>query len=88
LSVPVDAKVAEGDMLGFSISEDTGIGFSTGNLIPYCHLEYETSSKGMDDGTVLLEQGSGQNSPRGLDGRTSPVQVRKGKAVKFFSTVV
>lgn len=41
-----------------------------------------------EDDMILLQQGSGQNSLRGLDGKTSPVYVRSGRGLKSFATIV
>ncbi|CAK7229512.1 hypothetical protein SBRCBS47491_007272 [Sporothrix bragantina] len=87
--VPLNATVQAGQMLGFAFGEAGGTGaFNLGNFIPYCHLEYDTSGHGSESkGQVLLQQGSGQNSFRGIRGTTSPVTVRHGKGIKFFATV-
>ena len=80
----ITANVQVGDHLGFSI---TGPDFS-----PYCHLEYDTQKfpGGIGHQKVgkLFAQGMGQNSWRGLQGKTSVVYERVGKAIKFFATVV
>jgi hypothetical protein len=59
-------------------------------LSPYCHLEYNLTT-GRDasqtGAMVLLEQGAGQNSARGLDGRTSPVTPRAQRGMKFYTVV-
>lgn len=70
-----NATVHAGQHLGFSI---TGPDFA-----PYCHLEYNNQ----DPSKVLLQQGQGQNSARGLDGKTRPVYLRSGKGVKFLAVV-
>jgi hypothetical protein len=78
-SVPTNAslsQVSKGDHLGFSISGQ--------DIAPYCHLEYDTPAHSSH---VLLEQGAGQNSWRGLSGKVSPVSVRQGKGIKFFATI-
>lgn len=69
------AAVQPGDNLGLAIS---GADFA-----PYCHLEYET---GRDSSVKLYQRGAGQNSWRGLSGKTSVVYERIGKGVKFFAT--
>lgn len=53
------------------------------NFAPYCHLEYQTTP---GSGKRLFQQGYGQYSLRGLQGKTSPVYERVGKSVKFFAT--
>lgn len=90
MSVPLNVTVAEGDNLGFSIAETTFDGSPTGftSLIPYCHLEYQTNLTSAPEGQRTFQQGSGQNSFRGLQGNISPIQERSGVGVKFFSTVV
>jgi hypothetical protein len=80
----INANVIVGDHLGFSIS---GPDFS-----PYCHLEYDTKLYargigGQDSGKLFVQE-AGQNSWRGLDGKTSAVYEREGKGVKFFAKVV
>ncbi|KAI4753143.1 Arabinanase/levansucrase/invertase [Aureobasidium sp. EXF-3400] len=79
VTVPVttNATVAKGELLGLSIS---GADYS-----PWCHLEYETSS---GCGFKLYQQGNGQYSWRGLQGKNPPVYERQGKSVKFFATYV
>lgn len=76
VSVPVssNATVNKGDLLGLAIS---GADFS-----PWCHMEYSTAA---GSGFRLFQQGEGQNSWRGLAGKTSPVYERVGKSVKFFA---
>ena len=76
-TVPVtsNATVAKGDLLGIAIA---GQDFS-----PYCHLEYDSSA---DASKVLYQRGAGQNSWRGLNGKTSILYKRIGKSVKFFTT--
>jgi len=74
--VHVNATVAAGDNLGFS--------FAGEDFAPYCHLEAPQS----DDEHVLLQQGQGQNSWRGLKGNISPVYIRKGKEMKWVAIVV
>lgn len=92
MQVPLNATVAQGDQLGFYIAEGTSeSGQSSPNLIPYCHLEYNTgasNSSATPQGQVTFQQGAGQNSLRGLQMNLSPIQVRQGKGVKFFTTVV
>ncbi|KAH0344649.1 Arabinanase/levansucrase/invertase, partial [Aureobasidium melanogenum] len=77
VTVPVttNATVTEGELLGLSIS---GADYS-----PWCHLEYDTSS---GCGFRLFQQGNGQYSWRGLQGKNPPVYERLGKSVKFFAT--
>jgi len=53
------------------------------DFAPYCHLEFDTGS---NTSFVLYQRGAGQNSWRGLNGKTSPVYERVGKSVKFFAT--
>jgi hypothetical protein len=79
VSVPIthNATVTKGELLGLSIS---GADFS-----PWCHLEYETTG---DCGFKLFQQGNGQYSWRGLQGKNAPVYERLGKSVKFFATYV
>ncbi|KAL1889757.1 hypothetical protein Sste5346_008745 [Sporothrix stenoceras] len=91
-TVTLNATVTAGDMLGFSISEAAAPGsFSFANFVPFCHLEYDMHSAceagDSAQGQVLFEQASGQNSLRGLHGNLSPVTIRQGKGIKFFSTV-
>ncbi|KAK4550273.1 hypothetical protein LTR36_003240 [Oleoguttula mirabilis] len=76
-SVPItsNATVSAGDLLGLSISGS--------DFAPYCHLEFDV---GEQSGFKLLQRGAGQNSLRGLKGKTSPVYERIGKSVKFFAT--
>lgn len=95
MQVPLNTTVAQGDQLGFYIAEAAAAGAVPGtgpaNLIPFCHLEYDISAvngPAAPPGQVAFEQGSGQNSLRGLQANLSPVQVRAGKGIKFFSTVV
>ncbi|KAJ4395796.1 hypothetical protein N0V93_000010 [Gnomoniopsis smithogilvyi] len=91
MQVPLNATVAQGDQLGFFISEGTNAaGVSSPNLIPYCHLEYNVGAANgsvAPQGQFVFQQGAGQNSLRGLQMNLSPVQVREGKGIKFFSTV-
>jgi hypothetical protein len=47
---------------------------------------YSTGAKNQIPGKLLV-QGAGQNSWRGLNGKTSVVYERPGKAVKFFAKV-
>ncbi|CAJ2500892.1 Uu.00g037450.m01.CDS01 [Anthostomella pinea] len=77
-SVPItsNATVGKGDLLGLAI---TGPDFA-----PYCHLEYDTAKNSSD--FVLYQRGAGQNSWRGLQGKTSVVYERVGKSVKMFAT--
>lgn len=77
VSVPVttNATVSKGELLGLFIS---GADYS-----PWCHLEFETE-KGC--GYRLFQQGQGQYSWRGLQGKNPPVYERRGKSVKFFAT--
>jgi hypothetical protein len=74
--------VRAGDHLGFSISGS--------DFAPYCHLEYDTKrypgdSKGQTP--RLFAQGAGQNSWRGIDGKTSVVYEREGRGIKFSAKV-
>lgn len=97
-SVMLNATVSQGDMLGVSIGEAFTGGFNTGNnFTPYCHLEYDmagASEMGVheaDSGMVLIQQGSGQTSPRGMtaDGKpVPPVEIREGRGIKFLAMVV
>jgi hypothetical protein len=77
VTVPVttNTTVSKGDLLGLSIS---GADYS-----PWCHLEYDTEEK---CGFRLFQQGNGQYSWRGLQGKNPPVYERLGKSVKFFAT--
>ncbi|KAH0282459.1 Arabinanase/levansucrase/invertase, partial [Aureobasidium sp. EXF-3399] len=77
VTVPVtsNATVAKGELLGLSIS---GADYS-----PWCHLESDTAN---GRGFKLYQQGQGQYSWRGLQGRNPPVYERQGKSVKFFAT--
>ncbi|KAG9517633.1 Arabinanase/levansucrase/invertase, partial [Aureobasidium melanogenum] len=77
VTVPVttNATVSKGELLGLSIS---GADYS-----PWCHLEYDTEEK---CGFRLFQQGNGQYSWRGLQGKNPPVYERLGKSVKFFAT--
>lgn len=95
MQVPLNTTVAQGDQLGFFIGEATASatsGMAAPNLVPYCHLEYNTgAANGSATGTqgqFAFQQGAGQNSLRGLQMNLSPVAVREGKGIKFFSTVV
>ena len=72
--VSLNSPVSQGDKLGFSIA---GADFA-----PYCHLETAA-----DGAKVLYQQGQGQYSWRGLQGTTSPVYQRTGRAVKFYATI-
>jgi hypothetical protein len=85
VSIYLNAAVKQGDMLGFSFGNyyPSGEFISGGDLSPYCHLEYPTNGTAQ----ILLEQGAGQNSARGIDGKTSPVVPRTGKGMKFYSIV-
>jgi hypothetical protein len=79
----INATVQVGDQLGFSISGP--------DFAPYCHLEYNTKMypggvRGHDPGKLFV-QGTGQNSWRGMDGKTSVIYEREGKGIKFFATV-
>ena len=74
VNVTSNATVAAGDLLGLAIAGQ--------DFAPYCHLEYDT---GNDRSRVLYQRGAGQNSWRGLAGRTSIVYERLGKSVKFFA---
>jgi hypothetical protein len=83
VTVPLNSSVKTGDHLALSISGP--------DFAPYCHLEYDTktysvANKEQAPGKLLM-QGSGQNSWRGIDGRTTVVYERAGKSVKFFATV-
>ncbi|KAJ9615591.1 hypothetical protein H2200_001666 [Cladophialophora chaetospira] len=75
-SVFLNASVTKGDKLGVQISGS--------DFAPYCHLEYDVPV-GSDQ--VLLQQGAGQNSWRGLNGKKSVIYQRVGKAVKTFTVV-
>ncbi|KAF3760895.1 hypothetical protein M406DRAFT_73354 [Cryphonectria parasitica EP155] len=93
MKVPLNTTVAKGDNLGFYITEaGSSTPGSSSNLVPFCHLEYKAGAcngtSKMPSGQVAFQQGSGQNSFRGLQGNLSPVQARHGKGIKFFSTVV
>ncbi|KAF2761470.1 hypothetical protein EJ05DRAFT_473967 [Pseudovirgaria hyperparasitica] len=90
-TVSVNRAVKKGDMLGFSFGEKNVLGFGLGNYIPYCHLEYDLNAVEQQcdlQQPVLIEQGSGQNSPRGLNGMESPIKVRNGKGMKFHANIV
>lgn len=71
--VTANATVSKGDLLGLAISGS--------DFAPYCHIEFDT---GGDSTYLLYQRGSGQNSWRGLQGKTSPVYQRVGRSVKFF----
>jgi len=75
--------VRAGDHLGFSISGP--------DFAPYCHLEYDTKrypGVGKDQTAArLFAQGAGQNSWRGIDGKTSVVYEREGRGIKFSAKV-
>ena len=75
-TIPVtsNSTVKAGDLLGLAI---VGQDFA-----PYCHLEYDATG---DQSRVLYQRGAGQNSWRGLKGRTSPLYKRDGKGVKVFA---
>lgn len=94
MQVPLNTTVAQGDQLGFYIAEATASGLSgmaSPNLIPFCHLEYNVgaaNSSATPSGQFVFQQGAGQNSLRGLQMNLSPVAVREGKGIKFFSTVI
>lgn len=75
-SVFLEAPVQKGDKLGVEISGS--------DFAPYCHLEYDVPAT---SDLVLLQQGAGQNSWRGLDGKKSVIYQRVGKAVKFFAVI-
>jgi len=77
VAVTSNATVAKGELLGLSIS---GADYS-----PWCHLEFSTQGQGCD-GYKLYQQGNGQYSWRGLQGKNPPVYERQGKSVKFFAT--
>jgi hypothetical protein len=85
ISVILNTPVQKGDMLGISYGNTYagGMFIAGGDTVPYCHLEYPTNSTTQ----VLFEQGAGQNSPRGMDGKTSVVVPRAGKGMKFYSIV-
>jgi len=73
--------VKVGDHLGFSLAGP--------DFAPYCHLEYDVGGRGMrrsepEMGNVLFQQGMGQVSFRGMEGKNSPVYERVGKSIKFF----
>jgi hypothetical protein len=83
VAVTNNATVTKGEVLGLSIS---GADYS-----PWCHLEYETGitggqGQGQCGGFKLYQQGNGQYSWRGLQGKNPPVYERQGKSVKFFAT--
>jgi len=73
------------------VGEYLGLKISGSDISPYCHLEYNTKvySDGINDRSPgkLFVQGAGQNSWRGLDGKTSVVYEREGKALKFWAKV-
>lgn len=75
----IDQHVLEGEQLGFSIS---GADFA-----PLCHLEYPLTEHQKAQGMVLFQQGIGQYPARGLQGTSSPVQVREQKGIKFWAVV-
>lgn len=72
-------------MLGISYGNNYASGqfIAGGDTVPYCHLEYTTNNTSK----VLFEQGAGQTSPRGLDGKESVVVPRTGRGLKFYSIV-
>ncbi|OCL14498.1 hypothetical protein AOQ84DRAFT_384686 [Glonium stellatum] len=70
-----NATVSQGDYLGLSIAGS--------DFAPYCYLEYSVAGGNQ----ILLQQGSGQNSLRGLTESASPVYARIGKGLKFFAVV-
>jgi len=74
-TVPVthNATVHAGQLLGVALSGQ--------DFAPYCHLEYTT---GASSSAKLYQRGAGQNSWRGLNGKTSIVYARGGKSLKFF----
>lgn len=90
----MNATVSEGDNLGIGlVPGNLGVSIYGIDFVPYCHLEYDTAAYpgGLNGGSPpgpLLQQGAGQNSFRGLDGKTSAVYERVGKGLKFFATVV
>lgn len=95
MQVPLNATVAQGDQLGFYITEvalvATQPGAAPPNLIPYCHLEYNIGApngSATPEGQVTFQQGQGQNSLRGLQMNLSPIQERSGRGIKFFANVV
>lgn len=77
VAVTKNATVNEGDSLGFAISGE--------DYTPWCHLEFNTCNTTASD-YQLFQQGIGQNSWRGLQGKTSVVYERVGKSIKFFAT--
>jgi hypothetical protein len=84
--------VTAGDNLGFSFGNyyPNGEFVAGSDLSPYCHLEYNfTTSRDVSETRVvaLLEQGAGQNSARGEEGRTSPVTPRAQRGMKFYAVV-
>lgn len=92
MAVPLNSTVAAGDQLGFVIAETTSDGSRLGfqNLVPYCHLEYQTGAANgplAPAGQRTFQQAAGQNSWRGLQGNISPIQERLGVGIKFFATV-
>ncbi|KAE9371196.1 glycoside hydrolase family 43 protein [Stipitochalara longipes BDJ] len=86
VSIYLNTAVKQGDMLGISYGNNypSGQFIAGGDTVPYCHLEYHTNSTTQ----VLFEQGAGQTSPRGLDGKTSVVVRREGRGIKFYSIVL
>lgn len=93
MHVRLNATVAQGDQLGFYISETSLVptaGSTITGLVPYCHLEYNKGAPNgspTPEGQVVLQQGAGQNSLRGLQMNLSPVLERSGRGVKFFTAV-
>lgn len=75
----IDQHVLAGEKLGLLIS---GADFA-----PYCHLEYPLTEHQNAQGMVLFQQGNGQYSARGLQGRSPPIQVREQKGIKFWSVL-
>ena len=76
-----NATVVKGEILGFSCGSGSFV--AGGDPVPYCHLEYSIEGTN-GTGQVLFEQGTGQNSPRGLDGKMSVVLPRIGRGMKFY----
>lgn len=75
VKITSNATVKAGQLLGLEISGS--------DFAPYCHLEYATDAA---SSFKLYQQGVGQNSWRGLSGRTSPVYQRIGQSVKLFAS--
>ncbi|KEQ66123.1 Arabinanase/levansucrase/invertase [Aureobasidium melanogenum CBS 110374] len=79
VTVPlINATVSQGELLGFRLQ---GADYS-----PWCHLEFDTKEEACAGNFRLFQQGQGQYSWRGLQGKNSPVYERQGKSVKFFAT--